>query len=143
MKKIILLQDLLYESPNELRFNDKYYDWDGTRTRSFIVTKRGIVVSKDRESHDRIGYLARDMVANDELPIVFPFIDVMKSLWRSGLPGRIFFAPKVFTFWEDCPKREFKRIVDELQKLTGLSFWNKGYQIEVGMDKFIPIEKYR
>lgn len=147
---MIRLRDLLlYESPDSINDGDKLYVYGDTtaRARPFTITSRGTVIGKVKTDHGTINVEASALHRDITLP--------EKYAIDKPIQGRLFFAPKVFTFWkyDKLTTKVFKDAVKEIEEKLKLKIWNSGWQIEAPWGntilnweedaRLISIEQYR
>ena len=148
MKKTILLKDLLFESPDNLEIDGKRYTWHSPRTRPFYFTAHGIVIGKEGSMHGEISQEANNL---------HRLFGTRKYQVDKVLPGRVFFVPKVISFWipEELTRTLLRQFALEFEEKTGIRIWNVGYIIDRDpfdeiepnsgnlKDRWIPIEKFK
>jgi len=164
-----LINENLNESPDRIRIDNRRYDVTVNITKSFEVITQddgeildvliANVFSKYHGSDD-ITHGEKEGGPNDS-PTYREILPPYGVFWKKVYPGRLYFEPKVLTFWVYPSAEELKTIVRIMEKKLNMSF--RDWRIEIyeeGVEKkgnqrylnnynrnsekifFIPISEY-
>jgi hypothetical protein len=136
---MIKLLDILKESPDTVNKEGKWYDYTSRSTVPFIVASGKIWIGDKGEGH---GELSEYILASGG-----------RKPWKHL--GRIFFTPKVITFWDYPKKDTLKSIIKAIEDKFKIKIMNNGYTIELNefkmmmaginrssQDRFVSLETY-
>jgi hypothetical protein len=123
----------LKEYPDTVRDGDKNYEWDDPHAAIFGLSGDDVYTNISDDVVAIHGMMARDF-------------GIGETRSDFDYPGRVWFNPKIISFWTYPNKNKFLEIISELEKQLNVNIFNNNWRVEVyeegGSNILIPIEEY-